>query len=362
MPPGGRSLQCGRRSPAEDGGSAQAGGAVLTPRSLGPGMRVPAVIPELPCSKQRAPRCGRISRPTPLRGETLCASLVHPRSLTSAPCALPPSCPPGSPLHTAAIGCGGDSPEQNSDRSRSSRWLSGSAGPLRPPSAARPAPPACLSPHPHPHPAAPLRSDALFADPWTLPAASGPLHVLRSACHRTGFSSRQASTWPSLLQYPLPNRLLLSPRSSCGTARSCPSGLGVTGVCGREGGVTGSVSLLCSPPLKAGPQGLRPLRRPRTVLPGFGYPSFEPTCPERPRGAPQAVCSPGPRFPHLQNGGLEQRGLRPNLLMALQGFQGFPNSLACGDRSFAVGLSWPYPAATGVMAMAGVGRLGYWEE
>lgn len=138
--------------------------------------------------------------------------------------------------------------------------------------------------------------------------------------------------------YPLPNRLLLSPRSSCGTARSCPSGLGVTGVCGREGGVTGSVSLLCSPPLKAGPQGLRPLRRPRTVLPGFGYPSFEPTCPERPRGAPQAVCSPGPRFPHLQNGGLEQRGLRPNLLMALQGFQGFPNSLACGDRSFAVGL------------------------
>lgn len=68
MPPGGRSLQCGHRSPAEDGGSAQAGGAVLTPRPLGPGMRVPAVIPELPCSKQRAPRCGRISRPTPFEG------------------------------------------------------------------------------------------------------------------------------------------------------------------------------------------------------------------------------------------------------------------------------------------------------
>lgn len=141
-----------------------------------------------------------------------------------------------------------------------------------------------------PPPAAPLRSDALFADPWTVLAASGPLHVLRSACHRTGFSSRQTSTWPSLLQYPLPNRLLRGPRPSCGTPGSCPSGLGVTGVCGREGGVTRSVSLLCSPPLKAGPQGLRPLRRPRTVLPGFGYPSFEPTCPERPRGAPQLHC------------------------------------------------------------------------
>ena len=148
--------------------------------------------------------------------------------------------------------------------------------------------PACLSPPPPP-PRCSLRPDALFADPWTLPAASGPLHVLCSACHRTGFSSGQASTWPSLLQYPLPNRLLRGPRPSCGTPRSCPSGLGVTGVCGREGGVTGSVSLLCSPPLRAGAQGLRPLRGPRTVLPGFGYPSFEPTCPQLPPGAPQAA-------------------------------------------------------------------------